>query len=105
MSVPLALIIAGTVNSIMPMINHLATGQDSDHQSQIKSWFRLWRRGSREEAESLAEVNLRLHCLRDTVNPHLETLTTERELMAITPSLFLKTGRQIWVLFTSLHNP
>jgi hypothetical protein len=33
---PLSLIVAEAINSIMPMINHLAMKQDSEHQPQIK---------------------------------------------------------------------
>jgi hypothetical protein len=33
---PLSLIVAEAINSIMPMIDHLAMKQDSEHQPQIK---------------------------------------------------------------------
>jgi hypothetical protein len=82
---PMALIVAETINTIMPMINHLSMRQRDHYQQTVYWWIELLKaRLTRiEDAESLAELALRLQHLAGTVVLHQNFLTTEREQLSL----------------------
>jgi hypothetical protein len=82
---PLGLIIAETVNAIMPMVNYLGQMHDQGHHPDIKVWIMLLQtRLSRiEDAQSFFEVALGLRRLGEIVVSRRTHLTTEREILAL----------------------